>query len=66
MLRGQGYEITRAPGGGYAFERTPALPPVTLSMQEVLALTLAAELARKGNYVDMESPGVVVDARQRL
>ncbi len=44
MLRGLGYEITRAPGGGYAFARTPALPPVTLSMHEVLVLKLADAL----------------------
>lgn len=42
LLRGLGYEITRSRGQGYAFAHAPPLPPVPLSLQDVLPLAIAA------------------------
>ena len=55
LLRGIGYAINRAAGGGYAFDRAPAMPPLLLSLQEAVALTLAAGLARDSGDVDTVS-----------
>ncbi len=60
MLRGLGYEITHSKTDGYAFARTPALPPVLFSLPDVLALTLAAELARDSGDVDTASLGAAL------
>jgi len=60
LLRGLGYEINRDRVKGYAFARTPPLPPVQLSLQEVLALTLAAELARESGDIDTSSLGAAI------
>lgn len=59
MLRGLGYEIAHS-RSGYAFTRTPALPPVTLTLPEVLALTLAALLARDSGDIDTASLGAAL------
>jgi len=60
LLRGLGYEINRDKVKGYAFARTPPLPPVQLSLHEVLALTLAAELARESGDIDTSSLGAAM------
>ncbi len=60
LLRGLGYEINRDRVKGYAFARTPPLPPVQLSLHEVLALTLAAELARESGDIDTSSLGAAL------
>ncbi len=60
LLRGLGYEITHSKTDGYAFARTPALPPVLFSLPDVLALTLAAELARDSGDIDTASLGAAL------
>ena len=60
LLRGLGYEITHSKTDGYAFARTPALPPVLFSLPDVLALTLAAELARDRGDIDTASLGAAL------
>lgn len=60
MLRGLGYEITQSKTAGYSFAHTPALPPVLLSLPDVLALTLAAELARDRGDIDPASLGAAL------
>src|SRR2546421_201957 len=65
MLRGLGYEITRT-AAGYAFARTPALPPVTLTLPQVLTLTLAAGLARDSGDIDTASLGAALAQLEAL
>lgn len=65
MLRGLGYEITRT-ASGYAFARAPALPPLTLTLPEVLALTLAAGLARDRGDIDTASMGAALAQLEAL
>ncbi len=60
MLRGLGYEITQSKTAGYSFTQTPALPSVLLSLPDVLALTLAAELARDRGDIDTASLGAAL------
>jgi len=60
LWRGLGYEIKRDRIKGYAFVHAPPLPPVQLSLQEVLALTLAAELARESGAIDTSSLGAAM------
>ncbi len=60
LWRGLGYEIKRDRIKGYAFVHAPPLPPVQLSLQEVLALTLAAELARESGAIDTSSLGAAI------
>ncbi len=54
LLRNLGFTIMRH-SDGYAFERTPALPAVLFSLPEVMALALAAELARASGDIDIGS-----------
>ena len=65
LLRGLGYEITRT-ATGYALACTPALPPVTLALPEVLALTLAAGLARDSGDIDTASLGAALAQLEAL
>ncbi len=60
LLRGLGYEIDHDPERGYAFARTPPLPPAPLTLPDVLALTLAAELARDSGDIDTASLGAAL------
>jgi len=60
FLRGLGWEIERDRERGYAFARAPRLPPVPLTLPDVLALTLAAELARDLGDIDTASLGAAL------
>ncbi len=60
LLRDFGYEIEHNPERGYAFARTPPLPAVPLTLPDVLALTLAAELARDSGDIDTASLGAAL------
>jgi len=48
-LRGRGEEITSSggPGGGFILDRSARLPPVRLTVEEVVGLALAAAMARR-------------------
>lgn len=65
LLRAIGYETTRTVDG-YAFTRTPALPPIAFSLPEVLTLTLAAGLARDSGDIDTISLGVAMAQLEAL
>lgn len=65
LLRGCGYEITYTPGG-YAFERAPALPALSLAVPEALALALAAGLARDSGDVDTATLGAALAKLEAL
>lgn len=56
VLRALGYEIVRT-GEGYVFTHVPAMAPLILSLPEVLAVTLAATLARDAGDIDTASLG---------
>lgn len=60
FLRGLGWEIERDRERGYAFARAPRLPPVPLTLPDVLALTLAAELACDSGDIDTASLGAAL------
>ncbi len=56
LLNGCGYAVRRTPTG-YAFEHAPVLPTLSLDVPEVLALALAAGLARDAHDVDTATLG---------
>lgn len=65
VLRNLGFAIIRH-GDGYAFERVPVLPAVMFSLPEVMALVLAAELARASGDIDVGSLSAALGQLERL
>ncbi len=59
LLRGLGYTL-RATHQGYAFDNAPVLPALSLTVPEVLALALAASLARDSGDVDPATLGAAL------